>query len=429
MSTTMHVRRLCAMSFTIVAALLAWGTPALAQREMPDDPTPSVSTDPNAPKVKVKSTDFERIDDIHVALDADGKHLTCSIAVKLLGAASDYDLPLRLKLWADFDEDRELTDAELLLDETRFAADAHDGVLAFSGVATLAPGQVFNPNTLLRAVLCYGDTPRPAGDFRYGDVVDQSPPVQVIQPSAPPVVAPGYPRTGGPVRIVESAPGKATGELVLVSPKGTAISLTRTRIKRISGDIKIGPAWRDGRTLHIPISGASTVASEIRITPVLAIDDDFVGPVVLETNLHDQTATVAVVELPPSLAHEGGVTIHVPGTAKSVGTLVVTEGAGGQLSGELVLVSPKGTAISLTNTRVRAPKGDIGLGKPYLDGTRRLVIPIAKESTLASEVEVDLVLDIKSSAPAVIVIEVEPDTIVPRFAIVAFVWKWGGLFD
>lgn len=407
------------LTLALVLAFTGWmAAPAVAQREMPDDPTPSASTDPNAPKVAMRSSDFETIDSISV--EAVGSELLIAVVVTLSGETDDYEEGLQLKLWADWNNDRAFSDDELLLASTEFAADAVEGKLEFTGKALVPEGQKLQDSTMIRAVLCYGSTPKPAGTFPYGDVVDRSLPVQVLQPKTYPDLRPGFPRKGASFSIAESAPGKLGKELVLISPKGTAISITRTRFEVEEGDAKLGRPRRSGRTVRVPVRTPSTKASVIVVKPVFSIRRNArKGLLTLRTRFDDQTVTVGRI-VDRTRVRSIGIRVVTTGDGKRVARLRIDEGASGVEDGELVLVSPKGTAISLTDTRVRVRRGDIKLGKPYLKNARTLGVPIAGKSTVKSRIDVDLRLDISQKAAFLLWVKTEYQ---PKYALVAIHFK------
>jgi hypothetical protein len=381
--------------------LIASSIPGRAQRSMPEEPTPAVSTDPKAPIVSHDSRDFESIADLKMLERSDGG-ITVIATCLLTGTSVQYEEALRIKVWADFNLDREFSADELIFEDARFYEDSVGGKLTFSGEASIPVSQRITDETMLRAVLCYGVTPGHTGHFAYGDVVDRCPPLAVIAPSEIPEVRPGVRRVAS-FSVVEGH-GGALRELRIISPKGTAISLTRTRVKVPSGNLLLGKPHREGAGVVFPVIRASTEPSEVIVSPAMAIAETFRGELGLDLGFAAKVI-VARVSVPPALLQRGRLALLIPGHI-GISRLAIVEGGAGQLhDGKLVIISPKGTAISLTRTRTRVTRGNMLLGEAVLEGEHRLVIPITRASTLPSLVEVDLALVAGHGAPAFVFVE------------------------
>jgi len=386
---------------TVLAALLILPIGAQAQRKVPESSTATMSTAPSVQRVVIQSKDFEVIQGLQLKLD--GLKVASTVVVKLLsGNRSDYGKGISAMVWADLDGDGTLSSDEVLLEDTQFASQAgSDGTLTFSATTTITGTDSFTDTTLVRCCVLYGEEPAADGTFTFGDVVDRSFPVTVSQTSTPPVLSPGKSIPAWAFTVTEHSPGRLGPVIALVSPKGTAISLTKTKVEVLDGDIRVGKARRHGNTVVIPIISRSTTASTIRITPVLKIKKKFSGVVSLLTNLFGQSTTVGIVGKRIVVSRDGIVSLVSVGTGQAVAALTIRESVAGQLRGPLFLVSPKGTAISLTKTKREVIDGDVGVGEPQRTSAPNvMMLPVRRVSTSPSTIRISLVLDISHRAPS-----------------------------
>ena len=140
----------------------------------------------------------------------------------------------------------------------------------------------------------------------------------------------------------------------------------------------------------------------IQITPVMRISTGFLGPLAVKTNLHKQTVTVGTVEEPVEISRDGKIETVRVGSDQAVGALTIRESVAGQMNRPILVVSPKGTAISLSRTRVDLISGDVRIGRLSRNAPNVMKIPIRSSSTRPSVIRVELVLYIRGHASTVI---------------------------